>query len=161
MEKNTINMCLFNYLGSSYATNGVRDNNRPLFSSSPRKDCAWISNYFGACVLELDTKCFVGGTFLSFKTKVFNFSIKSILKWSRPWFCSWNTNKGEWFEFIGQKVGQILSWRRISQNIEGHIFEEKIHCTASKVDETWLKYSLSIYDCVIVQHLSDICETRR
>ena len=47
------------------------------------------------------------------------------------------------------------------QNIEGHIFEEKIHCATSKVDETWLKYSLSIYDCVIVQHLGDIFETRR
>ena len=57
---------------------------------------------------------------------------------------------------------RTLSWRRISQNIEGHIFEEKIHSTASKVDETSSKYSLSILcDCVIVQHLGDICETRR
>jgi hypothetical protein len=39
--------------------------------------------------------------------------------------------------------------------------EEEVHCTASKLDETWLKSSLAIYHYVKVQQLDDICETRR
>jgi hypothetical protein len=49
----------------------------------------------------------------------------------------------------------------IWRNIEGHNIEGKIHCTVSKLDETWLKYSLAIYHYVKVQQLDDICETRR
>ena len=47
------------------------------------------------------------------------------------------------------------------RNIEGHNIEGKIHCTVSQLDETWLKYSLALYDCVKVQQLDDICEARR
>jgi hypothetical protein len=39
--------------------------------------------------------------------------------------------------------------------------QDKIHCTASKRDETWLKSSLAIYHYAEVQQLDDICETRR
>ena len=39
--------------------------------------------------------------------------------------------------------------------------EDKIHCTVSKHDETWLKYSLALYHYVKVQQLDDICEIRR
>jgi hypothetical protein len=49
----------------------------------------------------------------------------------------------------------------ILRNIEGHNTEGKIHCTISQLDETWLKYSLGLYDYVKVQQLDDICETRR
>jgi hypothetical protein len=49
----------------------------------------------------------------------------------------------------------------IWRNIEGHNIEDKIHCTASKLDETWLKSSLAIDHYVKVQQLHDICETRR
>ena len=46
---------------------------------------------------------------------------------------------------------------------ERHNIEDKIHCTASKLDKTWLKSSLAIYHYVKVgqQQLDDICETRR
>jgi hypothetical protein len=46
-------------------------------------------------------------------------------------------------------------WCHISRNIEGHNIEDKIHCTVSKLDETWLKYSLAIYHYVKVQQLDD------
>jgi hypothetical protein len=55
----------------------------------------------------------------------------------------------------------VSQWRHISRNIEGHNIEDKIHCTVSKLDETWLKYSLALYDYVKVQQLDDICEIRR
>jgi hypothetical protein len=56
--------------------------------------------------------------------------------------------------FIGQRSGEQLKWRHISrQNIE-----DKIHCTVSKLDETWLKYFLAVYHYVKVQQLDDICE---
>jgi hypothetical protein len=45
----------------------------------------------------------------------------------------------------------------IWQNIEGHNIEDKIHCTVSKLHETWMKSSLAIYDYVKVQQLDDIC----
>jgi hypothetical protein len=47
--------------------------------------------------------------------------------------------------FIGQRIGEPLKWRHIAfigRNIEGHNIEDKIHCTASKLAETWLKSSL-------------------
>jgi hypothetical protein len=49
----------------------------------------------------------------------------------------------------------------ICDNIEGHNIEGKIHCTVSQLDETWLKYSLALYDYVKVQQLDDICQIRR
>ena len=63
--------------------------------------------------------------------------------------------------FIGQRSGELLQWRHISRNIEGHNNEDKIHCTVSKLDETWLKYSLALYHYVKVQQLDDIYEIRR
>jgi hypothetical protein len=39
--------------------------------------------------------------------------------------------------FIGQRSGEPLQWRHISRNIEGHNIEDKIHCTVSKLDETF------------------------
>ena len=47
------------------------------------------------------------------------------------------------------------------RDIEGHNIEDKIHCTVSKLDETWLKSSLAIYHYVKVQQLDDIYETWR
>jgi hypothetical protein len=44
----------------------------------------------------------------------------------------------------------------VYQNIE-----DKIHCAASKLDGTWLKFSLAIYQYVKVQQLDDICEIQR
>jgi hypothetical protein len=41
--------------------------------------------------------------------------------------------------FIGQRSGEPLKWRHISRNIEGHYIEGKIHCTVSKLDETFLE----------------------
>ena len=53
----------------------------------------------------------------------------------------------------GQRSGPSgEKWRNI---------EDKIHCTVSKLDETWLKYSLALYHYVKVQQLDDICEIRR
>jgi hypothetical protein len=63
--------------------------------------------------------------------------------------------------FIGQRSGEALQWRHISRNIEGHNIEDKIHCTVSKLDETWLKSSLAIYNYAKVQQPDDIHETRR
>ena len=37
------------------------------------------------------------------------------------------------------------------RNIEGHNIEDKIHCTAPKLAETWLKSSLAICHYVKVQ----------
>jgi hypothetical protein len=59
--------------------------------------------------------------------------------------------------FIGQRSGAPLQWRHISRNIEGHNIEDKIHCTVSKLHETWLKSSLAIYHYVKAQQLDDIC----
>jgi hypothetical protein len=44
--------------------------------------------------------------------------------------------------------------------MEGHNIEVKIHCTVSQLDETWLKYSLALYDYVQLQQLDDICEIK-
>jgi hypothetical protein len=64
--------------------------------------------------------------------------------------------------FIGQRSGEPLKWWQFDEiYIEGHNIEDKIHCTVSQLDETWLKYSLALYDYVEVQQLDDICETRR
>jgi hypothetical protein len=63
--------------------------------------------------------------------------------------------------FIGQRIGEPLKWRHIRQNIEGHNIEDKIHCTASKLAEIWLKSSLAICHYVKVQQLDVFCETRR
>jgi hypothetical protein len=49
----------------------------------------------------------------------------------------------------------------IWQNIEGHIIEDKIHCTVSKLDETFFESSSAIYDYVEVQQLDDIYQIRR
>jgi hypothetical protein len=49
----------------------------------------------------------------------------------------------------------------IRRNIEGHNIEDKLHCTASRLDKTWLKSSLAIYHYVKEQQLDEICETRR
>jgi hypothetical protein len=63
--------------------------------------------------------------------------------------------------FIGRRIGELLKWRHIRRNIEGHNIEDKIHCTAPKLAETWLKSSLAICYYVKVQQLDVICETRR
>jgi hypothetical protein len=63
--------------------------------------------------------------------------------------------------FIGQRIGEPLKWWHIRRNIEGHNIEDKIHCTASKLAETWLTSSLAIYNYVKVQQLDIICETQR
>ena len=53
------------------------------------------------------------------------------------------------------------------RNIEGHNIEDKIHCSAPKLAETWLKSSLAICHYVKVQQLDlfvrhgDIKQTRR
>jgi hypothetical protein len=65
------------------------------------------------------------------------------------------------FVVIGQRIGEPLKWRHIGRNIEGHNIEDKIHYTASKPAETWLKSSLAICHYVKVQQLDVICETRR
>ena len=53
--------------------------------------------------------------------------------------------------FIGQRIGEPLKWRHIGRNIEGHNIEDKIHCTDSKLAETYVK----------VQQQDVICETQR
>jgi hypothetical protein len=45
--------------------------------------------------------------------------------------------------FIGQRNGAPLQWRHISRNIEGHNIEDKIHCTVSKLGETFFEIFLS------------------
>jgi hypothetical protein len=52
--------------------------------------------------------------------------------------------------FIGQRSGEQLL--HISQNIE-----DKIHCTVSKLDETFEIF----FSHVKVQQLDDICQIRR
>jgi hypothetical protein len=59
---------------------------------------------------------------------------------------------------IGQRSSKPLKWQHIRENVKGYI-GGRIHCTASKLDETWLKSSLAIY--VKVQQLDDICTTRQ
>ena len=54
--------------------------------------------------------------------------------------------------FIGQRIGEPLKWRHIRRNNEGHNIEDKIHCTVSKLAETWLKSSLAIYHYVKVNN---------
>jgi hypothetical protein len=49
----------------------------------------------------------------------------------------------------------------IRRNMERHNTEDKIHCTASKLGETWLKYCLTICHYVKVQQLDVICEARQ
>ena len=68
-----------------------------------------------------------------------------------PRFCSSNTEKGKKVEFIKQKVDETLSY----------IPKKKVYCTSSKIDKSWLKYSLSIYDYVIAQQLDDICKGKQ
>ena len=63
--------------------------------------------------------------------------------------------------FNGQRGGETLSWRYIRRNFKGHIFEENVNCTASKVNKTWLKYSLAIHDYVKLQQLGDTSKTWR
>jgi hypothetical protein len=64
--------------------------------------------------------------------------------------------------FIGERIGEPLKWRhQIRPNMEGDNIEDKIHCTASKLAETWLESSLSICHYVKIQQLDVICETRR
>jgi hypothetical protein len=45
--------------------------------------------------------------------------------------------------FIGQRSGEPLKWRHISRNIEGHNIEDEIHCTVSKLDETFFEIFFS------------------
>jgi hypothetical protein len=46
--------------------------------------------------------------------------------------------------------------------MEGDNIEDNIHCcTASKLAETWLESSLTIFHYVKVQQLDVICETQR
>jgi hypothetical protein len=64
--------------------------------------------------------------------------------------------------FIGHaEKRRSIKMATIWRNIEGHNIEDKIHCTVSKLDETWLKSSLAIYHYVKVQQLDDICEIRQ
>jgi hypothetical protein len=48
--------------------------------------------------------------------------------------------------FIGQRSGEPLKWRQFDEISKDGNIEDKIHCTVSQLDETWLKYSLAIYD---------------
>ena len=60
-----MNMCLFNHLGCSYANSGIRDNIRPLLSYG---EFRIILELVAWCLIQI---CFVGGSFLSYGTKVF------------------------------------------------------------------------------------------
>jgi hypothetical protein len=44
---------------------------------------------------------------------------------------------------IRQRSGKPLKWQHIRENVKGHNIGGRIHCTASKLDETWLKSSLA------------------
>ena len=61
--------------------------------------------------------------------------------------------------FIGQRSGEPLKWRQFDEISKDTI--SKIKYTVSQLDETWLKYSLALYDYVKVQQLDDICEKKQ
>jgi hypothetical protein len=68
----------------------------------------------------------------------------------------WKRRSGIYRAEKRRAIKMAAIWR----NIEGHNIEDKVHGTVSQLDETWLKYSLALYDYVKVQQLDDICETR-
>jgi hypothetical protein len=76
----------------------------------------------------------------------------------RKIFGARNTNFPVWAKKRAQRREMAPYFTKY---IEGHNIEDKIHCTVSKLDETWLKYSLALYHYVKVQQLDDICEIRR
>jgi hypothetical protein len=65
--------------------------------------------------------------------------------------------------FFGQRSGDPLQWRHISRNIEERNIEDKLKYAAlfQNLMKHSLKSSSAIYDCVKVQKLDVICQTRR
>jgi hypothetical protein len=61
----------------------------------------------------------------------------------------------------GREATRHCNGGNLTKSVEVHNIQDKIHCTASKLDETWLKSSLVIYHYVKVQQLDDICEIQR
>jgi hypothetical protein len=59
------------------------------------------------------------------------------------WILNLNTQEDEEVVFIGHRSGEPLQWRHISRNIEGHNIEDKIHCTFTKLDETFFEIFFS------------------
>ena len=71
-----------------------------------------------------------------------------------------NTHEGEEMAFIEQRSRGALQWRQFWLIIGVNKIRNKIHCAASKVDETWWKYSFTMDYHVEVQHLGEPPETR-
>ena len=71
-----------------------------------------------------------------------------------------NTHEGEEMAFIEQRSRGALQWRQFWLIIGVNKIGNKIHCAASKVDETWWKYSFTMDHYVEVQHLGESPATR-
>jgi hypothetical protein len=71
------------------------------------------------------------------------FSIGTILQWSTLGCCNLDAYENEFEEvaFIRQRSGEPLKWRQFDEI--SHNIEDKIHCTVSKLHETWLKIFFS------------------
>ena len=63
--------------------------------------------------------------------------------------------------FIWLRSREAFQWREFLLIIEANKIGDKVHCTASKVHETWLKLSFDFYYYVNVQELNHTCESRR
>jgi hypothetical protein len=95
----------------------------------------------------------MGGISLPSATNVVNFRLGLFYNEVRTLgYCNLNIYENEEVAFIMPEI---------SRNIELHNIEDKLHCTVSKLHETWLKSSLAIYHYVKIKQLDDICETWR
>ena len=73
------------------------------------------------------------------------YGIHAILHWRTIGFCNLNTHEGEEVAFSWLRSREALSWREFLLIIEANKIGDKVHCTASKVHETWLNYSFDFY----------------
>ena len=67
--------------------------------------------------------------------------------------------KAKKWHFWGEKP-RALQWRQFWLIIGVNKIANRIHCAASKVDETWWKYSFTMDYYVEVQHLGEPPVTR-
>jgi hypothetical protein len=70
-------------------------------------------------------------------------SLGKIVVCPEKFFDSQNGTLTENFFGDGGGEGAEKNWRHISRNIEGQNIEDKIHCTVSKLDETFFEIFFS------------------
>jgi hypothetical protein len=111
----------------------------PALLCNPRGVFANLRVTFKLLLLNSDRTTIMGGFFLPSTNNISNFWIRTILQWSTLGYCNLIGIIGNYRAEKRRAIKMAAIW----QNIEGHNIEDKMHCTVSKVDETFFEIFFS------------------